>query len=434
MRAACCRPHAAHARRICRLRPRLQGAHNRENEFTFFSIYPRVNADGSIAYLPAGGASAGGASDAGSDAAAIREALAGPIRSEDREPRGSPDSPVTLRCLNVVRTKLSSERRRGADVKALAIGSRYGLVDQLRPLIRAALEAYFVAPRRETLEHIVAELNGKLGAVVHPSMARNVGAGAASASGASDGGYTRTQRAVLRGVLPVHSKSLAYIRPPPLAQMLVLGPGKAAAEGGGGLPLVAADDGLRGGMPDGGVGDDDATATTARPRGFTGSRRSVSASGATSTLEAYAYSDARVTVSLLDAAAATAGAGGSGSGGAPSPSDAAAIAAASSPVDVHLRVPLFLEVRACVCCQCRMPMAVAAAALVVLLACRLASIPRPYRCASCLPACCPAALARPQRKPLLPHTAVRRGRHDAFQRRPDGETRTLPRQEGGPRG
>ena len=63
---------------------------------------------------------------------------------------GAPPTP----CLSVVRTRLTSNRRRGADVKALAIASAHPLLDTLRPLLLACLEVYFDAPRATTLRAI----------------------------------------------------------------------------------------------------------------------------------------------------------------------------------------------------------------------------------------------------------------------------------------
>lgn len=70
-----------------------------------------------------------------------------------------PPSSPPRRCVSVVRVRLVEGRRRGADVKALAVVSSCPWVDSLRPLLLAALDEYFDAPHVGTLEAAVRRLN-----------------------------------------------------------------------------------------------------------------------------------------------------------------------------------------------------------------------------------------------------------------------------------
>jgi hypothetical protein len=110
-----------------------------------------------------------------------------------------------LRCVNVVRVRLSAERRRGADVKALAVGSRHPAfpVETLRPLLLALLDEYFDAPAAETLRAGLARLASLPWGATFP--------------GGGDGGGAQllppTTRALLRGSLPVYGKSTGTLSP-----------------------------------------------------------------------------------------------------------------------------------------------------------------------------------------------------------------------------
>jgi hypothetical protein len=71
-------------------------------------------------------------------------------------------------CVNVVRTRLSAERARGADVKALAVSTAAAntWAVQLLPLLLAALDEYYDAPSLATATLLFARLNDAAGRVV----------------------------------------------------------------------------------------------------------------------------------------------------------------------------------------------------------------------------------------------------------------------------
>jgi hypothetical protein len=131
-----------------------EGAHSRETDATVFYLRPPAQA----------GASAAGAE------------------------LGSPQSQPPLLCVNVVRTRLSIERRRGADVKALAVAARCedAWLVQLLPLLLAALDDFYAQPSADTAADLLRRLN----------------AAAATACAAMGAPRSATQRRLLRGLLP----------------------------------------------------------------------------------------------------------------------------------------------------------------------------------------------------------------------------------------
>jgi Stabilization of polarity axis len=60
---------------------------------------------------------------------------------------------------NLVRAKHDANVRRGAEVKAIAMFSRFRFVDRFRGLLRCALEQYFSSPKVEVLEQLFNTLN-----------------------------------------------------------------------------------------------------------------------------------------------------------------------------------------------------------------------------------------------------------------------------------
>jgi hypothetical protein len=113
-------------------------------------------------------------------------------------PPASPDadsSPPRL-CLSVVRTRLSSTHRRGAEMKALGVVSTAPFLDALRPLLLVALDAYWADPSAATLSRIRDALNASY-----------------SATGGDEGAMvsSRLQRSLIRGRCHVPRRSLASI-------------------------------------------------------------------------------------------------------------------------------------------------------------------------------------------------------------------------------
>jgi len=97
-----------------------------------------------------------------------------------------------LVCLSVVRTRLTSSNRRGAEMRALGVASRVPWLDLLRPLLMAALDAYNEAPSGTALRELVDALNG---AAIPPPL-------------------PRVQRALLRARIPLQQRSIAHVFPP----------------------------------------------------------------------------------------------------------------------------------------------------------------------------------------------------------------------------
>lgn len=172
-----------------------EGAHNREYEFTVFYLYPDMTAGNDGVWYDSANLSPTSVPPTLTGDLDASKASSGTNVSEETAPRAGPGK-FQLTCINVVRTRLCVEKRRGADVKAMAFATRRGFVDQLRPLLMACLDVYFEHPAEDTIRHLLATLNS-IPVSTMPDL-------------------SRLQRAVLRGVLPIHSKSLSFVRPPPL--------------------------------------------------------------------------------------------------------------------------------------------------------------------------------------------------------------------------
>ena len=98
-----------------------------------------------------------------------------------------------MMCLSVARTRLVIGSRRGAEMRSLACVSKVGWLDLLRPLVMAALDAYFEAPVKDTVLELHAALNAGVALPPLPS---------------------RVERALLRGALPWQQRSAATVLPP----------------------------------------------------------------------------------------------------------------------------------------------------------------------------------------------------------------------------
>lgn len=106
------------------------------------------------------------------------------------------------RFVSTVRVKLDTERRRGADVKAMAVGTSHAHfpIECLRPLLLSALDTYFKTPGEATLKDVILPSLNAL--AWHLSYPLPVGISLAP-----------TQRALLRGTQHVAGKSLGAMLP-----------------------------------------------------------------------------------------------------------------------------------------------------------------------------------------------------------------------------
>jgi Stabilization of polarity axis len=79
--------------------------------------------------------------------------------SAGRTPVAPAASKAFLYGYNLVRAKHDANVRRGAEVKAIAMFSRFRFVDRFRGLLRCALEQYFSSPKVDVLEQLFNTLN-----------------------------------------------------------------------------------------------------------------------------------------------------------------------------------------------------------------------------------------------------------------------------------
>lgn len=228
------------------------------------------------------------------------------------------ETQTELRCFSIARTRIDASRRRHADLKALAIASRMPFADMFRPALAAALDCYFSSPMLATLQSILAAFNSlDISGFKLPS---------------------RTERTLLRGVLPLQGRSAAFLYPPSLSAFLA--GADAAAVATAALPAAAAAV-----SPSAAAAAVAVAAATGEPvpATITGSPTEADAAAAAQR-EAHWFWSPSLTLTF-PAAAPVSGDASSADARLPAASDVTSPASAAAPVRVPLsfRYPRFLE-------------------------------------------------------------------------------------------